>query len=162
MIYNFYVYDRKGNCIYYEEWNRKIPTKNLEEEQKLMYGMLWSLKSFVKKTSPSPYGFVFIYFVLICISDTDTSGFHFYKTNAYKLHFYETPTNIKFIVTSDPEVGDLRDALRNIYKNVFVEYVVKNPLYKLTEPVKCELFVENLNKEIKNLPAFKSPSKSGF
>ena len=107
------------------------------------------------------YKKVTIVFCLTLVRDQDNSGFHFYKTNAYKLHFYETPTNIKFIITSDPDVGDLRDALRSLYKNVFVEYVIKNPLYKLNEPVKCELFIENLNKEVKALPAFRSPSRSG-
>lgn len=62
-------------------------------------------------------------------------------------------------MTTDPDVGDMRELLRNIYKNVFVEYVVKNPLYKPPEAIKCDLFIENFQKEIKNHPAFKTVYK---
>jgi len=146
MIYNFYIFNKSGICIYYEEWNRKLPARNLEEEQKLMYGFLWSLKSFVQKSSPNP--------------EQEKSGFNYYKTNAYKLHFFETPTNFKFVITTDPDVGDMREVLKNIYRNIFVEYVVKNPLHKMNEVIRCELFVENFQKEIKGLPAFKSTGKT--
>jgi len=44
--------------------------------------------------------------------------------------FFETPTNIKFVMTTDPDVGDMRETLKNIYKNIYVEFVVKNPLQK--------------------------------
>jgi len=110
-----------------------------------MYGFLWSLKSFVQKSSPYP--------------DLERSGFQYYKTNAYKLHFFETPTNIKFVMTTDPDIGDMRETLKNIYKNIYVEYVVKNPLQKINESIKCELFAENFQREIKLHPAFKSPPK---
>lgn len=53
-------------------------------------------------------------------------------------------------------MGDLRDFLRSIYKNVYVEYVIKNPLVKVGEPIKCELFAQQLQKEVSALPAFKS------
>jgi len=102
---------------------------------------LWQIKVFVQKSSPNP--------------EQEKSGFHYYKTTAYKLHFFESASNIKFAITTDPEAADLREALRNIYKNVFVEYVVKNPLYKMGDSIKCELFVENLQKELKSLPAFR-------
>lgn len=54
MIYTFYIYNKSGLCIYYQEWYRTRRPSILEEEQKLMYGLLWSLKSFVLKSSPFP------------------------------------------------------------------------------------------------------------
>lgn len=108
----------------------------------VFYGLL---KSFVQKSSGQP--------------ELEKSGFHYYKTNAYKLHYFETPTNFKFVLTTDPDVGDMREAIRNIYKNIFVEYVVKNPLYKMNDQIKCELFVENFQKEIKSLAAFRTAPK---
>src|SRR5689334_19418988 len=54
MIYNFWIYNRSGICIYYEEWGRTVQPDNLEEEHKLMYGLIWSLKSFTLKASPFP------------------------------------------------------------------------------------------------------------
>ena len=41
MIYSFYIYGRNGTCLYYEEWNRKTPSKNLVEDQKLLFGLVY-------------------------------------------------------------------------------------------------------------------------
>ena len=58
-----------------------------EEEAKLLYGMLFSLKSFCGKLSPL---------------DMKT-GFMSYKTNLYRLSLFETPSSLKFVVNTDNE-----------------------------------------------------------
>ena len=55
-------------------------------------------------------------------------GFIAYKTSHYKLHYYETLTGLKFVLNSDPGVESLQTALRQIYTQIYVELVVKNPL----------------------------------
>ena len=55
-------------------------------------------------------------------------GFVTYRTNQYKLHYYETPTGLKFVINTDPLVDSLRVVLRQIYTNFYVEFVVKNAL----------------------------------
>jgi hypothetical protein len=62
-------------------------------------------------------------------------------------------------MTTDPDVGDMKDTLKGIYRNIFVEFVVKNPLHKMNEPIRCELFIENFQKEIKGHPAFKTVAR---
>ncbi|RYG68047.1 hypothetical protein EON64_06050 [archaeon] len=39
MLYNLYVYNRKGKCLYYREWSRPLNTlsDDPEEEKRLMY-----------------------------------------------------------------------------------------------------------------------------
>ncbi len=37
----------------------------------------------------------------------------------------------RFILVTDPSVGDLKEELRKIYSTIFVEYVIKNPLFKI-------------------------------
>eukprot|EP01102_Stenamoeba_stenopodia_P020591 TRINITY_DN809_c0_g1_i1.p1 TRINITY_DN809_c0_g1~~TRINITY_DN809_c0_g1_i1.p1 ORF type:complete len:154 (-),score=22.49 TRINITY_DN809_c0_g1_i1:64-525(-) len=141
MIYVFYIYNKSGTCIYYEEWNRKKPPGNLQEEQKLMYGMLFSLKSFVSKTTPTHLG--------------PCDSFNYFKTSTYKLHLFETASGLKFILITDPSIGDMKEQLRTIY-NIYVQYVAKNPLYKPSDPIDCELFITNFQKFVQSLPSFSS------
>ena len=67
-----------------------------------------------------------------------------YRTALYKLHYYETPTSLKFVMVTDTKTGGLRVVLHQIYVGLYVEYVVKNPLSPVEHPggvgVNCELF----------------------
>jgi hypothetical protein len=45
-----------------------------------------------------------------------------FNTSQYKLHYYETPTNIKFVMLTDTKSPSMRIALQQIYINLFVEY----------------------------------------
>ncbi|XP_074632924.1 trafficking protein particle complex subunit 1-like [Acropora palmata] len=138
-IYNLYIFDRNGLCLYYESWNRrKESNMSKDEEFKLMYGMLYSIKSFVARMSPTE----------------SKDGFLNYRTSKYKLHFYETPTGLKFILNTDLSVENTRDILFNIYSRIYVEYVVKNPLCQLGEPIQSELFASKLDTFIRSLPVF--------
>lgn len=40
----------------------------------------------------------------------------------------------QFVLTTDPNVGSLAEALQFIYASLFVELVAKNPLYMPGEP----------------------------
>jgi hypothetical protein len=45
-----------------------------------------------------------------------------FTTSQYKLHYYETPTNTKFVMLTDLKSPSMRIALQQIYINLFVEY----------------------------------------
>ncbi|KAF8515465.1 snare-like protein [Gautieria morchelliformis] len=81
-----------------------------DEEAKLVYGVILSLRNMVKKLSGREEQFVA------------------YQTSAYKLHVYETLSGYKFVMLTDPQAESLRFILRQIYTGPFIEYVVRNPL----------------------------------
>uniref|UniRef100_A0A146LAV0 Trafficking protein particle complex subunit n=1 Tax=Lygus hesperus TaxID=30085 RepID=A0A146LAV0_LYGHE len=133
-IHNLYIFDRNGSLLFYHEWNRlKQSGMSREEEAKLMYGMLFSIKSFVSKISPLDL----------------KKGFLSYKTNKYALHYLETPTGLKFVLNTDIHASEVRELMKKIYSQVYVEYIVKNPVCRLDEPIKSELFKEKLDELIK-------------
>ena len=45
-----------------------------------------------------------------------------YRTGHYKLHYYETPTSLKFVMVSDTKTNNLRVVLHQIYISLYVEY----------------------------------------
>lgn len=47
-----YIYNR-GGCLFYKEWNR--PTAAKTDDHKLMFGLVYSLKSFTSKMDPLKY-----------------------------------------------------------------------------------------------------------
>jgi hypothetical protein len=52
-VFNFYIFNRDGQCIYYKEWNRtKQSGLSQEQEFKQMFGLITEMKSFVTKMSP--------------------------------------------------------------------------------------------------------------
>jgi hypothetical protein len=61
------------------------------------------------------------------IADRDDL-FTSYRTATYKFHLFETPTNYRFVLLSDPSADSLRFVLRQLYTGPFIEYVVRNPL----------------------------------
>ncbi|GMR34003.1 hypothetical protein PMAYCL1PPCAC_04198 [Pristionchus mayeri] len=51
-IYNLYIFNKDGTCIFYREWKReKQSGLPRSEEYKLMFGMLISLRSFAERLS---------------------------------------------------------------------------------------------------------------
>lgn len=45
-----------------------------------------------------------------------------YRTGQYKLHYYETATNIKFVMLTDTQTPNMRSVLHQIYVNLYVEF----------------------------------------
>lgn len=53
---------------------------------------------------------------------TNPSSFISYRTGHYKLHYYETPTSLKFVMVTDTKTNNLRIVLHQIYVSLYVEY----------------------------------------
>lgn len=138
-VHNLYIFSRNGTLLYYAEWNRLNKSGiTMEEEAKLMYGMLFSIKSFISKISP--------------LDPKD--GFLHYKTSKYTLNYMETPSGLKFVLNTDNSAQNVRNLLNQLYSQIYIEYVVKNPLCQLNEPIKSEIFKLKLDELVKSAPCF--------
>ncbi|TGO26145.1 hypothetical protein BPAE_0065g00210 [Botrytis paeoniae] len=175
VVYSFYIFDRHTECIYSKLWHRNndrplsttgatarpisgssnssaIPPLNVPEltvpksrpgklsaqdDAKLIFGTIFSLRNMVRK-----------------LGGPDDSFISF-RTGQYKLHYYETPTNIKFVMLTDTQTPTMRQVLHQIYVNLYVEFVVKNPLSPVEHPggegVANELFELALDQFVKGV-----------
>ena len=134
MIYNFYLFDKNGVLLYYHEWERRKTSGMTQiEEGKLMYGALYTIKTFTNKLSPTD----------------STDGFQSYTTSKYKLHQYETLTGLKLILNTDTNVTAVKPLLQQIYSQIYVEYCIKNPFCKPGEPITSELFKTKLDELVR-------------
>lgn len=56
VCFTFYVFDRKGTCLHYKEWYRPKPVSQgagtLEDDQKQLFGLFWTLGNFVATVDP--------------------------------------------------------------------------------------------------------------
>ncbi|KAI0901937.1 snare-like protein [Annulohypoxylon nitens] len=177
-VYSFYIFDRHTECIYSKQWQHRTPPppppsttltsppssrptsqqpshpshpstatippalsaaskRRQDDDAKLIFGTVFSLRNMVRKLGG------------------DDDAFLAYRTAHYKLHYYETPTNLRFALLTEPGALSMRNVLHQIYINLWVEYVVKNPLspveHKGGEGVRNEMFEMGLDKFIRGL-----------
>lgn len=142
MIFNMYIFNRRGDCLFYREWDRKLNTlgDDPSEERRLMFGMLAATNELMRQFSPRK----------------PNEGLQTLKTNTFTLHYLQTLSGLRFILNTDNDAGDLRPSLRHIYANLWVELIVKSPLYdpKSASPVASPLFDQALENYVRSLQCF--------
>ena len=74
------------------------------DDAKLIFGTVFSLRNMVRKLGG------------------DDDAFISFRTGQYKLHYYETPTNLRFALLTEPGALSMRNVLHQIYINLWVEY----------------------------------------
>ncbi|THC88663.1 hypothetical protein EYZ11_011889 [Aspergillus tanneri] len=124
VVYSFYIFDRHALAPQPELISRQIFASNFrgvcpdqwitppldqsvqttDDDAKLIFGTVFSLRNMARKLGG------------------DDDSFVTYRTSQYKLHYYETPTNIKFVMLTDIKSPTMRIALQQIYINLYVEY----------------------------------------
>lgn len=55
-IHTLYVFSKRGTCMYYGEWHRprSMLAEMPDEDRKLMFGLVFSLKQLMNKMNPTP------------------------------------------------------------------------------------------------------------
>ncbi|KAI9906239.1 hypothetical protein PsorP6_003981 [Peronosclerospora sorghi] len=159
MIYSFYIYTRNGSCLYQDKWNvagsKSVMYLDPEEEKRLLFGLLFSLKEFVGKIAPTQMP-------ADTVGTTESTtaiapeSFQRYQTNTYTCHQYETPSGLRFVMMTDNQVGDMTPTLKYIYAQIYVETVAGNPLSdtKSGKPITSQLFKAQLTRYLESQPCF--------
>ena len=64
-----------------------------------------------------------------------------------RLNYFETPSSLKFVMNTD--VGStqavVRELLKDVYGQVYVEFALKNPMYVPGEAIASDLFTSKLD-----------------
>lgn len=115
----------------------KTKSTRAQNDAKLIFGTVFSLRNMVRKLGGPDDAFIS------------------YRTGQYRMHYYETPTNLRFVLLTDTATMSMRNVLHQIYINLWVEYVVKNPLapveHKGGAGITNELFEMGLDQFIRGL-----------
>ncbi|OBT65944.1 hypothetical protein VE03_03220 [Pseudogymnoascus sp. 23342-1-I1] len=127
-----------------------------KDDAKLIFGTIFSLRNMVRKLGGEDDRLEHPQLnCLISLANATVCSFISYRTGQYKLHYYETPTSIKFVMLTDTQSLNMRNVLHQIYVNLYVEFVVKNPLSPVEHPggdgVANELFELALDQFVKGV-----------
>ncbi|SMN18746.1 similar to Saccharomyces cerevisiae YML077W BET5 Component of the TRAPP (transport protein particle) complex [Maudiozyma saulgeensis] len=120
-IYSFWIFDKHCNCIYDREWtllaNPKSGTTNSKQNDdisKLLYGIIFSLRSVTGKLSSTETG--------------RTNEISSISTGRFRIHTYCTATGLWFVLLTDFKPFNYSKVLQHIYSDIFVKYITNNYL----------------------------------
>ncbi|EGG07462.1 uncharacterized protein MELLADRAFT_62639 [Melampsora larici-populina 98AG31] len=118
-----------------------LPGLLFDEEAKLVYGLVFSLRNLVRK-----------------LAGRD-EPVHYYTTSTYSLHLFTTPTNITFVLLSSPMTESLQPVLKNIWKTSWTDFVIRNPLVSIDSAqsgkgVDNEMFRRSVDNTMRALTIF--------
>mmetsp|Transcript_11090 Transcript_11090/g.13768 ORF Transcript_11090/g.13768 Transcript_11090/m.13768 type:complete len:181 (+) Transcript_11090:197-739(+) len=134
-VHSLHIFDRKGKTLFTKIYSAAAaqqkkasnPTNDPEtnsESRKLIFGMLFSLRELVVSLTP----------------ESSDQSLHSVRTGASTLHTFDTISGLKFVMYTDNNVpsGNVRDVLRHVYSHIWVETVVRSPLYRPGEIIPPE------------------------
>eukprot|EP00545_Synedropsis_sp_CCMP1620_P012728 CAMPEP_0119009340 /NCGR_PEP_ID=MMETSP1176-20130426/4298_1 /TAXON_ID=265551 /ORGANISM="Synedropsis recta cf, Strain CCMP1620" /LENGTH=156 /DNA_ID=CAMNT_0006961837 /DNA_START=72 /DNA_END=542 /DNA_ORIENTATION=- len=124
-VYAMHIFDRKGKTLFTKRYAKASGAaaqgddEQLSEQRKLVFGMLFSLREMVGSLAPS--------------GDIKDAGLHSVRTGAGTLHNYETTSGLRFALyttnISTSQNTSIRGALKHVYTDLWVECVIRSPLY---------------------------------
>jgi hypothetical protein len=154
-LYNMYIFDKVGRCLYYWENNRPYRSHladSPDEEKRLVFGLIFSLKHFAAKLGPSTDqqsgGEDGEIEATTSASTAAAVGIKALRTNVFTLHQFESPTGYKFIantsVCSSKQEKEVNSLLTRLYTDIFISFVLQNPLYRVGTPISFPRFQQEV------------------
>lgn len=117
-----YIFSREGKCLF------SLNEEEDEEKHKLVYGFLQTIISFIGHFN-------------------DNTEFITYSTETYQFSVQTLPTGYKIVlITSNLNKPKdfFKKILKQFYRDIYVELVVKNPVIKPGQEITSELFREQV------------------
>lgn len=145
-IFEFFIFNRHGVCLLhldFQDETMTVKNKSLqinrdnENRYKLIFGLIFSMKSFVKNLSPIGIGKV--------------DFFKNFLTPNYKLNYVEFLNGFRFVLFTSPLKMDLSSNLKEIFNVYYVNLISKNILINKDEVIKNDLFIESVHAYLSNL-----------
>jgi trafficking protein particle complex subunit 4 len=129
-LYTLYIVNKAGGLIY----NRDLsPVPKLGGNEYLTLASTFhSLHAIAKQLSPVQSG-----------------GINSVESVNFTLSCFESPTGIKFFVTSKPKTPDVNGFLKKVYE-YYADFVLKNPFYEIDMPIRIRLFDYSIETYVKN------------
>jgi hypothetical protein len=124
-VHCLHIFDRKGKTLFTKQYDKDFELTD-EENRKLIFGMIFSLREVAANLSPDE-------------GDAD-GGLHSVRTGASTLHNYETASGLRFAMYTDntnlnqQTNQSIRDALAHVYNELWIECVTRSPLFDPSKP----------------------------
>ncbi len=143
-IFEFFIFNRNGVCLLhidFQEENTNAKNKVLqinrenENRYKLIFGLIFSMKSFVKTLSPNG----------------NVDFFKNFLTSSYKLNYVEFLNGFRFVLFTNPLKMDLSSNLKEIFNVFYVNLISKNIFINKDEVIKNDLFIDSVYAYLNNL-----------
>lgn len=155
-VFSLHIFSREGKCIYSESWHgQAVKTAEKEHDLSLLFGLLFSLRTFVDKITPTQFVINIHYMSPHLLSrrldDVEHEVLRTFSTDSYKLHYLEPPTGWRFAIKTDPNVPSCVPTLQKIYS----EFVKQAVNYEPGKEAKLQKFRGEVDKIIRALEFFK-------
>ena len=134
-VHEFFIFNRSGVCVFHIDFSEKSIMnkaisidKLLEHRYKLIFGLLFSMKSFVKNLSPA----------------RNVDLLKNFATMDYKLHYVEFLNGLRFVLITMPSKTDFTTQLKELFSIFYVNLITKSIYLNKDEAIKNELFLEGV------------------
>ncbi|KAL7721085.1 Trafficking protein particle complex subunit [Entamoeba marina] len=125
-LFSLYIFDEIGQCKYYYDFLKiNMPPQQLSEHKQFVSGLIESITKLCTNLNPS----------------NEPNTFECYNTDTYKFHYFQTPTNLRFVLFTEPSTTLCCTSwLKEYYSECYIEATSKNPLFNPEIiDVKCPL-----------------------
>ena len=155
LVKEFFIFNRNNTCLLHLDFleinsidnnsdgqfilqNKAVnqaSDKKLENRYKLIYGLLFSMRTFVKKVS----------------INKDNEVFKNFSTSDYKLHYLELINGLRFILITTPTKASYINNLKEIFRFYYNPLISNNSFVDKDAYITSDVFINSSVKYLKTL-----------